>query len=190
VIVYCRSLNSCADLYVHFHYELGNDSYYPSDSPHLSDHRLFGMYHSNTPQYNKDVILKSLTQPDGVVRIVFATIALGMGVNLCDVNTIIHYGAPHSIDDYFQVSGRGGRSGGDAHSIVYWKPIDCPIRKDLVTTRDKEVADVRRYLANTDICRRFWLLEYFDRECARSQKTPKRCCECLPATAKSVTFFF
>ena len=72
------------------------------------------------------------------------------------------------IDDYFQESGRGGRSGGDAHSIVYWKPIDCPIRKDLVTTRDKEVADVRRYLANTDICRRFWLLEYFDRECART----------------------
>ena len=72
------------------------------------------------------------------------------------------------IDDYFQESGRGGRSGGDAHSIVYWKPIDCPIRKDLVTTRDKEVADVRRYFANTDICLRFWLLEYFDRECART----------------------
>jgi len=142
-----------------------------------SDHRQFGMYHSNTSQYYKIVILKSLTQPDGVVRIVFATIALGMGVNLCDVNTIIHYGAPHSIDDYFQESGRGGRSGGDAHSIVYWKPIDCPIRKDLVTTRDKEVADVRRYLANTDICRRFWLLEYFDRECARSQKETKRCCD-------------
>jgi len=132
------------------------------------------MYHSNTLQYNKDVILKSLTQPDGVVRIVFATIALGMGVNLCDANTIIHYGAPHSIDDYFQESGRGGRSGGDAHSIVYWKPIDCPIRKDLVTTRDKEVADVRRYFANTDICLRFWLLEYFDRKCARSQKKTEK----------------
>ena len=25
VIVYCRSLNSCADLYAHFHYELGNE---------------------------------------------------------------------------------------------------------------------------------------------------------------------
>ena len=177
VIVYCRSLNSCADLYAHFHYELGDNSYYPSDSPHLSHHRLFGMYHLNTPQYNKDVILKSLTQPDGVVRIVFATTALGMGVNLCNVNTIIHYGAPHSIDDYSQESGRGGRSGDDARSVVYWKPIDCPVRKDLVTTRDKEVADVRRYLANTDICRRFWLLDYFDRECARTKKILKMCCD-------------
>ena len=66
---------------------LGGGSYYPAGSPHLSDYRLFGMYHSNTPQYNKDIILKSLTQPDGVVRIVFATVALGMGVNLCDVNS-------------------------------------------------------------------------------------------------------
>jgi len=35
-------------------------------------------------------------------------VALGMGINLRDVNTIIHYGAPHSIEDYFQESGRGG----------------------------------------------------------------------------------
>ena len=62
VIVYCRSLNSCADLYAHFHYVLGDNSYYPAGSPHFSDYRLFGMYHSNTPQYNKDVILKSLME--------------------------------------------------------------------------------------------------------------------------------
>ena len=177
VTVYCQSLNSCADLYAHFHYVLGDGSYYPPGSPHLSDYRLFGMYHSNTPQYNKDVILKSLTQPDGIVRIVFATVALGMGVNLCDVNTVIHYGAPSSIEDYFQESGRGGRSGDDAQSLVYWKPIDCPVKQNPVTTRDREVADVRRYLTNTNICRRFWLLEYFDRDCTTTKTDLKTCCD-------------
>ena len=156
---------------------LGDNSYYPAGSPQLSDYRLFGMYHSNTPQYNKDVILKSLTQPDGVVRIVFATVALGMGVNLCDVNTIIHYGAPNSIEDYFQESVRGRRSGDDAQSIVYWKPIDCPVRQNSVTTRDREVAHVRRYLTNTDICRRFWLLEYFDCDCTTTKTNLKTCCD-------------
>ena len=43
------------------------------------------MFHSNTPQHNKDVILKSLRDPSGVVRVVFATTALGMGINLQDV---------------------------------------------------------------------------------------------------------
>ena len=40
-------------------------------------------------------------------------------MDLQGVNTIIHYGAPCSIEDYFQESGRGGRSGdGAAKSIV------------------------------------------------------------------------
>ena len=50
-----------------------------------------------------------------------------MGINLRGVNTSIHYGAPHSIDDYFQESGRGGRTGESARSIVYWKRTDCPL---------------------------------------------------------------
>ena len=101
----------------------------------------------------------------------------------------IHYGALNSIDDYFQEGGRGERSGDNARSVVYWKPIDCPVRKDLVTTRDKEVADGRRYLANTDNCRRFWLLDYFGREYARTKKILKMCCDVchVPATVVSVT---
>ena len=35
--------------------------------------------------------------------------ALGMGVNIKEVNLVVHYGALHSIADYFQESGRGGR---------------------------------------------------------------------------------
>ncbi len=32
VNVFCRSLNTCADLYAHFHYELGSGSYFPAGS--------------------------------------------------------------------------------------------------------------------------------------------------------------
>ena len=41
----------------------------------ISDNRIFGMFHAHTPEYNKEVILKSLSQEDGIVRIVFATVA-------------------------------------------------------------------------------------------------------------------
>lgn len=72
-------------------------------------------------------ILQSLQDPNGVVRVVFGTVALGMGVNLKD---IIHYGAPSSIEAYFQESGRGGRSGDSATSTVWlcedtWKTAPC-----------------------------------------------------------------
>ena len=171
VLVYCQSLDTCADLYAHFHYELGDASYYPQDSPHLSDYRLFGMFHAGTTRYNKDVILKSLLDPDRIVRVVFA---LGMGIDLKDVNNAIHYGAPQSLENYFRESGRGGRSGGDAVSTVYWKPVDCPVRKQPVTLRDHELITVRKYVENVTACRRKWLLGYFD---IQFDGKPSRCCD-------------
>ena len=79
--------------------------YYPNGAEVvvITDYLLFL---SNTAQHNKEVVLRSMTQRDGVVTIVFATVALGVGVNLRDVNMVAHYGAPSSIDNYFQESGR------------------------------------------------------------------------------------
>ena len=48
-----RVIDMCANLYAHFHYELGDNSYYPPGSEKLSDHRLFGMFHVNTPSTTK-----------------------------------------------------------------------------------------------------------------------------------------
>ena len=44
------------------------------------------MYHGNTSPHNEQVIQRSMLDADGVVCIVFATIALGMGVNIVGVN--------------------------------------------------------------------------------------------------------
>ena len=65
--------------------------------------RLFGMFHAKTPQRSKDIIVRSFQDPNGVVRVVFASVAMGMGVDLQSVNIILHYGAPSSIEDYCQV---------------------------------------------------------------------------------------
>ena len=162
VLVYCRSLDMCARLYTHFLFELGEESYQPRGAEKLSKNRLFDMFHACTPPTVKDVILKSLAQPDGKLRVVFATVALGMGIDLKDVNTVIHYGAPHSIEDFFQESGRGGRNGQAARSIVYWSPSDCPRHKQLSNVHDREMDIMRRYLENTSTCRRYRLLQYFD----------------------------
>lgn len=174
VIVYCQTMDMCSDLYAHFRSELGDAAYHPPGCAQVSDNRLFGIFHSDTPEYNKDVILRSLLLPDGVVRVVFATIALGMGIDLKDVNTIIHYQAPCSIEDYYQESGRGGRSGADALSIVFWQPRDCILMERPITPRDHEQITVRRYVENTDICRRRWLLGFFGVDPGGQRS---RCCD-------------
>jgi len=179
VIVYCRSLNTVADLYAHFLYTLGNDSYYPPGAEHISDNRLFGMYHSNTSPHNKEVIQRSMQEPNGVVRIVFATIALGMGVNMVGVNTTWHYGAPSSLENYSQESGRAGRTGEHAKSIIFWKPADAPLHRDQSVPANVEFAAVRHYLENSLECRRIQLLRHFHPELARNlcPPPPLFCCD-------------
>ena len=68
------------------------------------------MFHASTPQHSKDVIMGSLQDCHGTVRVVFASVAMGMGIGLHGVDTIIHCDAPSSIEDYFQASGRRGQS--------------------------------------------------------------------------------
>ena len=123
-VVYCRTLMICADLFSRFSYEMGKSQYYPS-APEQSENRLFGMFHASTPQHSKIVIMESLQDCHGTVRVVFASVAMGMGIHLHGVDTIIHYGAPSSIEDYFLASGRRGQSGDSAYSIVYRTPKDC-----------------------------------------------------------------
>ena len=163
VLIYCRSLDTCANLYAHFGYELGDDcSYYPENAERISDNRLYGMYHAKSPSHNKDVVLKSMLDENGIVRVVFCTVALGMGVNFSGLNYVIHYGAPSSIEDYYQECGRAGRSGKQAKSVVYWRPADAPLRKDLSNPSNAETAAVRHFLENSDECQRDQLLRYFD----------------------------
>ncbi len=95
LVVYCRLLDMCAKLYAHFHLTLGDSSYYPPGSPKLSGYRLFGMYHSKTPQHNKGVIISSLTKDDGVVRVVFAAMGFRHGNRLSlRLSTTVLFGQP------------------------------------------------------------------------------------------------
>ena len=119
-----------------------------------------------------------MVKSDGVVRVVFATTALGMGVDFARLHTVIHYGAPRCIDNYFQESGRAGRDRGQSTSTIYWLPLDAPL-KDPTIPRNAEVAQVRRYLENSKDCRRCQVLQYFDEGLVKSlgRRDQSTCCD-------------
>ena len=91
---------------------LQEKSYFPTDKREPS-HCLFALFHAAQTDKMKNEILNQLTGACEFhnIRVVFATIALGPGVNIPDVGQVIHVGSPRAIESYYQEIGRAGRDG-------------------------------------------------------------------------------
>ncbi|XP_022794673.1 uncharacterized protein LOC111333389 isoform X2 [Stylophora pistillata] len=119
-IIYCKSIKDCGQLFQLFKSELGDESYFPPGCEKESTNLLFGMFHHNTLAKQKERILNSLYEKDGVCRVVFATNALGMGVNFPNVRTVINYGPPREVEEFVQQIGRAGRDGQPALAVLLY----------------------------------------------------------------------
>lgn len=67
-------------------------------------------------------------------RVVIATCALGMGINIPHVRYVVQYLTPNTLIDMMQQAGQGGRDHLQAQSIVYYtKQQFTQCSKDLKT---------------------------------------------------------
>ncbi|XP_053373994.1 ATP-dependent DNA helicase RecQ-like [Mercenaria mercenaria] len=74
----------------------------------------------------KEAILSNFQKPDGDchIRLIFSTVALGMGADLKQVKRVIHARPPTSLETYVQEIGRAGRTGSDSQAILYFNRGD------------------------------------------------------------------
>ena len=70
----------------------------------------------------KQQILKPFTckSSSSTICVVFATIAIGIGVNIPSIRQVIHIGAPRTLESYCQEIGRGGRDGKSTKAFLYY----------------------------------------------------------------------
>uniref|UniRef100_A0A7M5VBC3 DNA 3'-5' helicase n=2 Tax=Clytia hemisphaerica TaxID=252671 RepID=A0A7M5VBC3_9CNID len=162
VIVFCRTSHNLRKLFSLFDGKFS--SYYPDP---LS--RPYARFHSRTQIEVKSMINKSLSDPNGKVRFLMATIAFGMGIDCKGLHTVIHFGTPSDMDDYFQESGRVGRDGAQSRAILLTYP-HC-----LVSPKISK--GMKAYAKNSEVCRRKVLMAQYSTDSFQSFQPLHLCCD-------------
>jgi superfamily II DNA helicase RecQ len=76
------------------------------------------MFHSESADKTKDRIISALGNSESELRIIIATTALGMGVDIRGFHSLIMYGPPQTTVDLIQGIGRLGRDGSQSCAIL------------------------------------------------------------------------
>ncbi|XP_068708396.1 uncharacterized protein [Montipora foliosa] len=151
-IIYCQTIKQCGIIYGMLRGLLRKDLFIEKTSTG-EKLPLVEMLHSCTPATNKKNILSSFQHEDGIIRVLVATIAFGMGVNCKAVHRIIHYGPSKNIEAFVQETGRAGRDGHQSNSFLLYHGM----------LLNHVEGDIKLFIKSTD-CRRKAILEHFNND--------------------------
>lgn len=79
-------------------------------------------YHAGLDREARNRVLRDYIA--GRIRVVTATSAFGMGVDIPDIRLILHDHLPTNMIDYVQQSGRAGRDGQVSYCLLLFSPTD------------------------------------------------------------------
>jgi ATP-dependent DNA helicase RecQ len=129
-------------------------------------------YHAGMDKADREANQQRFQRGEAVIMV--ATIAFGMGIDKPDVRFVAHLDLPGSIEAYYQETGRAGRDGLPADTLMLYGFDDIALRTRFIEESDapdqrkhmeRQKLDALLGLAETARCRRQVLLSYFGDEC-------------------------
>lgn len=178
-VVFCRTYEHCTHIYHFLRSKLGEDMSEPKGYVNHPSLRLVDMFTACTHTDIKNTMLKLLESPNSCLRVIIATIAFGMGLDVPNIRQVIHWGVPSDVEAYIQETGRAGRDEIFATAILYGS---VSISGMLTSDNMKNYCDLK-----LGECRRRYLLQYFDSKEENFGNTKCKCCDlcCLMCSCKS-----
>ena len=143
-LIYCRSYNDCNLVFDQLEHQLGPLITSPPHFPKIFKYRMVDLFTRGSTEVAKEYILKDFIKADTHLRVIVATSAFGMGIDCNDIRQMFHWGPPHTIEEYIQEVGRGGRDKEQCYAtLAYTKPRECALPDEVIA-----------YGTNTSIYRR------------------------------------
>jgi superfamily II DNA/RNA helicase len=115
-IIYCRTRKETAELLENIQVQI------PELAPHIT------VFHGKlSAEERTHVYQRFIADDDNAIRLIIATNAFGMGVDVARLGFVIHFDVPSSPEAYYQEAGRAGRNfsaGESAQCILLYHESD------------------------------------------------------------------
>lgn len=103
-------------------------------------------FDADMPLEEKDRVV--LRFAEGSLRVVCATGAFGMGIDIPDIRGVIHFLLPKSLEQYYQEVGRAGRDGRPSFGRLLYTGRNAAVREDMIVRSRTSTDEVKSVWSN------------------------------------------